>query len=654
MNDRRWLLAAPLLLLGLGLGAQRFLLPDDAPPPPESAPTPDARASNAPAPAPTPGAVRIPAAANGHRNWVLGSQFVYDLDARQQLSFAQQGARAGETLTIRFLGELTMAVVGGQGDRLDTQVQVRTARFDFQSDGQDALDANARERVLGHLQQPFYVTYTRQGAALLTHFEREVDPLTQNLLRSLVAATQFVKPLTGQTAWEAQELDVTGQYVADYQPAPGERRYTRRKLRYLRMASPTGLRPLEAGMHITVDATTDFGLGEEGWPATVHSREHVAVESGPDLPTALADSEVRLTRSDVRRVPALIGSLDLRRQHLGSSTLATQVYAAQDPKAELRRLVAGAKLTDLVGALRALPPGTASSGEATSQLMNRLRALFTLEPDKALAVPELLRGEKDRNVYSSIIGSLSAASTPEALSALSQVMTDGQQGLRTRVDAAAGLGMAPQPTQEGIAALREMAQSPETDVRSTATLALGNAARNLEEQNSPDADTLLRELAQSVAAASTPEARALRLRALGNTASPEVLAVIQDALRDTSPIVREAAIEALRLIPGATADQLLAMRMVDDPAPEVRRAAIFATSFRALPGFLPVFERALRTDAVDAVRNDVVRLLGERVTQLSGAADLLAWAGHNDPNGDIRHTALAYLAPRLPTTPQGP
>jgi len=651
VNDRRWLLAAPLLILGLGLGVHRFLLPEDAPPE-EPAPAPTAPAPEAAAASPTP--APPPPTAGAQRAWVPGTQFVYDLGAKQQLSFAQQGERAGETLTIDFQGELTMAVVGGQGDRLDTQVQVRTARFDFQSNGRDALDASSRQRVLAHLQQPFYVTYTRQGAALLTHFEREVDPLTQNLLRSLVASTQFVKPLTTQTTWEAQELDVTGQYVATYQPAPGERQYTRRKERYLRMSSPQGLRPLAAGTHITVEATADFRLGEEGWPETVHSREHVAVEAGPDLPTALADAEVRLTRSTVRRVPALIGSLELRRQHLGTSTLATQVYAAQDPKAELRRLVAGANLTDLVGTLRALPPDTARSGEQTAQLMNRLRALFTLEPDKALAVPELLRGEEDRNVYSSVIGSLSAASTPEAVHALAQVMGDAQQGVRTRVDAAAGLGMAAQPTQEGIAALRELAQSPEQDLRSTATLALGNAARNLNEQRSPDAAELLRELAQSVAAASTPEARALRLRALGNTASPEVLAVIQDALRDASPIVREAAIEALRLIPGAAADQLLAMRMVEDPSPQVRRAAIFASSFRPLPGFLPVLERSLRTDAVDAVRNDVVRLLGEHLPRLAGAADLLAWAGQNDPNSDIRHTALAYLAPRLPQTPPGP
>ncbi|WP_141621475.1 HEAT repeat domain-containing protein [Myxococcus sp. AB036A] len=651
MNDRRWLLAAPLLVLGLGLGVHRFLLSDDAPPT-ESAPAPTARAPQAAAPSPD--AERPPSAAHAQRAWVPGTQFVYGLDAKQQLSFTQQGARAGETLTITFQGEFTMALVGGQGDRLDTQVQVRTARFDFQSDGRDALDAQARQRVLGHLQQPFYVTYTRQGAALLTHFEREVDPLTQNLLRSLVASTQFVKPLTTQTAWEAQELDVTGQYVANYQPAPGERQYERRKVRYLRMSSPQGLRPLAAGTHITVDATTHFGLGEEGWPETVHSREHVAVEAGPDMPTALADSEVRLTRSTVRRVPALIGSLELRRQHLGTSTLATQVYAAQDPKADLRRLVAGAKLTDLVGALRALPPGTASSGEETSQLMNRLRALFTLEPDKARGVPEMLRGEKDRNVYSSVIGSLSAASTPDAVNALAQVMADGQQATPTRVDAAAGLGMAPQPTQEGIAALRELAQSPDEDLRSTATLALGNAARNLNEQSPAEAAQLLHELGQSVATAPTPEARALRLRALGNTASPEVLAIIQDALRDTSPLVREAAIEALRLIPGAAADQLLAMRMLEDPAPQVRRAAIFASSFRPLPGFLPFLERTLRTDAVDAVRNDVVRLLGEHLPQLPGAVDLLAWASQNDPNSDIRHTALAYLAPRAPAPQQAP
>ncbi len=651
MNYRRWLLASLLCLLLLGLGTW-WALPT-APPP--AVPT-GARAApaavNTPSAAPPAHVAERPREPRSTRAWVPGVQFTYELDAEQRIAFEQKGAKSGAPVRLTLQGELTLAMVGGQGDRLDAQLQVRPSRFTFDSDGADALDANSRQQMLASIQMPFYVTFTRQGAALLAHFERGVDPVTQNLLRSLVASTQFVTPVAPQESWQSQELDTTGQFVATYRPAGGVRRFEKSKERYLRVASAGGLRPLDADMRITVDATASFGLGEEGWPESVQSREHVVVESGRDMPTVLGDAQVRLTRRSVRNVPALIGSLEVRRQQLGTTSMAALVHAPEDPRAELRRLVAGARFSDLVGALRALPRDEKVRGPATAQLMNRLKALFTLEPDAAAQVPALLREEKDRNTYSSLIGALSAASTPEAVRALAEVAGDARVPVPTRVDAIAGLGMAEHPTPEGLSELRQLTQAGDVELDNTATLALGNAARNLHEQKSPEAEALLRELAGSVPAAATPEARALQLRALGNTAQASALPALQEALRDPSPVVREAAIEALRLIPSPVADQLLVGHMVEDPAPQVRRAAIFASSFRPLTPYLPALERTLRTDAVEAVRGDVVRLLGGNLAQLAGASDLLAWAGQNDPSGDIRHTALAFLAPR--TRSEGP
>jgi HEAT repeat protein len=237
--------------------------------------------------------------------------------------------------------------------------------------------------------------------------------------------------------------------------------------------------------------------------------------------------------------------------------------------------------------------------------------------------------------------------------ALGQVVGDQQLPAAVRVDAAAGLGMAEKPTEEGVSALRQLASSPEPELHTTATLALGNAARNLGTKGGPAADALMRELTDAVRAAPTPEERALQLRALANSANPQALDIIQESLRDPSPVVREAAVEALRLIPNPTAERLLAVSMVEDPTPQVRRAAVFSSSFRPLPPLWPALERTLRTDSVDAVRMDVVRLLGMNLTSLPGAAELLAWAGQNDPNSDVRHTALALLAPRVPSTGPG-
>jgi HEAT repeat protein len=645
---RRWLVPCLSAVLLVGSGVYWTLAKESAPAPAEPAAAP------AVATAP-PVAAQVAGEAHRERRgrtWSSGTQFVYALSAEQTVTFGAQDANAAASLHLALEGELSMAVVGGQGDRWDAQFQLRSDRLTFEAEGKDALDAKSRPMMLSHLQAPFYVTFNRQGAALLAHFERNLDPVTQNFLRTLVASTQFVTPNAPQEAWPAQELDVTGLYAAQYRQVPGSRKYEKTKERYLKLASPGGLQNLDPSVQVTVDASASFLVGEEGWPESVSSREQVAVRSGEGLPPVRGQGQVQLTRTAVRSVPLLIGSLEARRQQLATASLATQVYAPEDPQAELRRLVGGAQLTDLVGGLRKLPADPNERGQATSQLMHRMRALFTLEPGTAAQVPALLRGEKERNTYSSLIGSLSAASTPEAVRALGQAVLDEQLPTAVRVDAAAGLGVVEKPTQEGLTALRQLAQSGEEDLRSTATLALGNAARNLETQKDPSADVLLRELKDAVATAPTPQARALQLRALANSAHPLALSTIQEALRDSSALVREAAVEALRLIPGPAAEQLLSASMLGDPVPEVRRAAIFASSFRPLPPLMPALERTLRTDTVDAVRIEVVRLLGSNLLTLPSAGPLLSWAGQNDPNGDVRHTALAFLARPSPDAPR--
>ncbi|MFY2561876.1 HEAT repeat domain-containing protein [Corallococcus terminator] len=645
MPRRHWLTAAVFLVLALGLVALLARKEEAAPPPLVEATKSPRPPALMPAPMPTPG----PATTDRWRRaWVPGTQFVYTVSAEQRLSFGQPVRNAPPTVRMGLTGELSLGVVGVHGDQVDLQVLVRAGSITFESEGKDSLDEKRRPEMLGHLQQPFYVTLNAQGAALVTYFELGVNPVAQNFLRSLVASTQFVMPDSPQGTWQAQELDVTGQYVANYQGSAGQP-YVKSKVRYLRLSSPEGLRAIASTVQVATRSRTAITLGDELWPKSLEGQERLELNSNDGAPPILGEGQVSLLRTSVRHVPTLIGMLDARRKHLGKTSLATQVFAPTDPRDELRRQVAGAGLEDLAGKLRQLPRDEGASGQATAQLMARLKALFQLEPASALAVPGQLRGEEDRNTYSSMLGALSAASTPEAVRALGQVASDGTMALPVRVDATAALGAAEAPTAEGIEALRALSGSTQQELRGTATLALGNATRNaLAQEGGALGESLMAELMRGVATAPTPQARALQLRALANTADARVLPTLQDALRDPSPIVREAAAEALRLIPGPDADRMVSAVMVGDAAPEVRRAAIFASSFRALAPQLPALAQVIRQDTVEAVRIEAVRLLGTNLRNAPGVAEILAWAGQNDPNSDVRHTAMAFLGTRAP------
>jgi HEAT repeat protein len=586
------------------------------------------------------------------RSWEPGDQFGYALTLEQRLVFGEPGAKESSTMRLALSGELTETVVGRRADQADVQFQLRSSAFAFESDGQDALDADSRARMVATLQQPFYVTYNRQGAALSIHFERDVGPIAQNFLRSLVGTTQFVAPGDARRTWEAQELDSTGQYVARYQRQDGERRFAKTKERYLRLATPEGLQAVSPMMRVEPSADVSLALGPEGWLTELEGRERMTATFEQGLPPVHGEGTVSLKRTSMRNVPLLIGALDARRAQLARTSLAQQVVGPSDPKQGLKQLVAGARFKDLMQELRTLPPDAKDRGARTAHLMNRMSALFELEPETARQVPAMLRGVKDRDLYSPTLGALSSASTPEAVQALATVATDTQMPMESRVNAAAVLGMAESPTPEGTQALRDLSRSPNEDLSSTATLALGNVARHSGGADGSGADPLLRELQERARAAPTPEARSLWIRSLANSADARIVPFLEECLRDPLPLIRQSALEALRLVPSPRADQLIAESLAKDAVPDVRRAAIFSASFRPLGPLLAALAQSLRTDAVDAVRMDVVKLLGANVQQVPMARELLTWSGQFDTNGEIRHTALAYLAPPTRSVPE--
>jgi HEAT repeat protein len=642
---RRWLLSFVLVAL-VGAGGAWWALRRTPPAEQGEAAGPSAASQAREQPASTPaGAPEQPAWA---RSWTPGLQYVYQLDFDQRISLSpEQPSQKPAPPVIHFTleGQLTATVVGAQGDQIHVQYLLRPGAFAFESEGRNALEEKSRANMLASLQAPFYATFNRQGAALVIHLERSVDLMSQNLLRWVVASLQVVTPPEPLERWPSQELDPTGQYSASYRRLAGAREFEKTRLRYLQLGTPEGLRPTDPSTRITVTGGTNGVLDEQLWLESLRVQERVETQPGEGLPTTVGELQVRARLLERRRAPVLVGALEANRSRLVSAGLAVQTMVPEPPDARLRRILRGGDLQSLTGELRALPQDEQVRGPATSELMERLRALFLLEPAAASQVPAQLRGEKDRNTYSSLIGSLSAASTPEAVRALAQVSADATLPEAVRVDAIAGLGVVEKPTQQGLEELRRLAESPEEVLRSTATLALGNTARNLRQNGDPSADTVLDELSRALRATSNPLEQALLLKALANTADVRVLPIIESSLRSESSLVREAAVAALRLIPDPAADRLLIARMLEDPSIDVRRSAVFASSFRPLPPLLPALEQALRTDQAEAVRADVVRLIGENRYRIESARALLTWASQSDPSAEIRHMATSLLAP---------
>ncbi|NTX09862.1 HEAT repeat domain-containing protein [Myxococcus sp. CA056] len=641
-------LAAFLLLLGLG--AVWWKQAGEASSAPVGNAAPMVRASTSPPPAEA-----IPDARDeaGRRAWVPGTLHRHALSLGLTVSFGQQKTPATATAQgMRFAlqGEWDVGIVSAEGDTVLVRLHLRPASFGLEVEGQGALSPETRQAMVAALSLPFFATLDRTGAVSLTHFEQGVDELARGLLRSVLASSQFVVNGVPGTTWRTEEQDTSGQYVAEYQ-RQGTSRFDKRKRAYTSVATPQGLQPLGTELRMSVGGGSTFELGEGAWLQSVQTREQLTVEPGEGLPTVTNATELTLRLLERRQEPSLRDAFAARAGFLNTAALATFQGQATDPLAHHRQVLGSRRFEDILADLLALPTDEKARDDARTRALEQLRALLLLHPEEAARIPALLRS-KDLSplAASAMLGALSAASTPESLRALASATVDTALTTDVRMDAVSALGMADNPIREGVDTLRQLSRSEDPRLRGTATLALGNSALQMNDTDARGSEALVQELKNDYRAATNAEQRALLLRSLGNTRAPGALESIADALRSDSVKVREAAMVALRGIPGPEADRLLLERLVNDPVSEVRRGAVFACGFRPLePLLLPVLGQALREDMSDGVRSDIIQLLGQHRGNTPGALALLRWASQHERNPDIRRMATTYV--ETPTTP---
>lgn len=628
-----------LVLLGLGAvwwkGSGELTTPVAAAPisPPASEPVP------------VPGAVRA-RQPDGTRTWEAGRLYRYAVSTDLKVSFGKAGEAGASPVGMRFStrGEWDVGVVSvdAAASAIKARVHLRPSAFELSVEGQGALAPETRQAMIGALSQPFFVTFDRTGAVTLTHFEQGVDELARGLLRTLVASSQFVVSGVPGAAWQSEEHDTSGRYVADYERTAASR-FDKRKKAYSALATPQGLQPPGLELRLSVGGVSTFELGEDLWTQSLQARERLTVDSGPGMPTVTNELELSLRLLERRMEPWLYDAFAARASVLSTAALASFQGQPTDPLAHHRQVLGGRSLDDILQDLRSLPDEQKARDNARTRALEQLRALFLLDPAEALKVPGLLRSGLSPLAASPMLGALSAASTPQAIHAL--VEASGDSALRTdvRMDAVSALGSAGDPNREGVDALRMMARDADPKLRGTASLAFGNAAYQMSDTDARGAEALVRELRNDYRGASSPEQRSLLLRSLGNTRDASALDVITDALRSSSTQVRESALVALRAIPGPEADRLLSERLLTDTVSQVRRSAVFSCGFRPLAPLLPALGQALRVDTSDGVRADIVQLLGQFRGTVPAAMELLRWASQNERHPEIRRMATVFV-----------
>ncbi|MDQ3340567.1 MAG: HEAT repeat domain-containing protein [Myxococcota bacterium] len=464
--------------------------------------------------------------------------------------------------------------------------------------------------------EPFFFTTTSEGRLISLAFAPDLDESARGVLSAL-AATFQVSSRAG-ASWDTVESDSIGDYQARY--ARKGAGLHRERVAYQRV---TGDGALSAAI---VTSGTEIRLRGDGWPSDVDGHEVTRV--GTQQLGVIVDTKFSLRHAGTARVTP--GSPD------GMVTMAidaASTAARSSTHEEDSTMVDGASLADLLAGLASV-----NDEHARGYQYLRIAALMRLEPDTVRAAQRLVEGGAP--AASVLIGAMGEAGTPVAQAALGELLASPALVKDARMHAAITLGLTAAPTRDTLRALEESAQGA-GDLANTATLAQGNAAMRMRDDDSSASNQQVDALLARLARATDDDERALVLRALGNTGDPRILDAVSRSLASANIGVRMAATEALRLVRGAAADQLVLARFADS-ASLVRSAAVFAITERDLAPFAAALSRVVKRDPDIGVRRAIVDLAAARLDELRSLVEHVA---ANDPDAELRAIAVSVLAP---------
>jgi hypothetical protein len=558
-----------------------------------------------------------------------GDQSRWSLDFSSRLE-----QRSVSPVGITMAGDWTSTITAVRVGQYDAQLQLSNVHV--AGDAAKSASAAALAAFEARLSRPFWATYREDGELVAIHFFNDTVPSDRNLLQMIATELELVRPNATHSSWTAEERDGAGEYSALYL-MPQSDRIIKHKLKYTYADGMAGARANTVPVSIDQSEIT-FSLAAGRQVQSADGIDRVSLELTADTANRLtAATEFHLSNLRTGRAPELVGSLDRTRARVSSSAIVTQRPDAEVVRTESdERLLKGYTTEALLAAAFATDAGTEASPD-------RLAALFRSRPEAASAAVDRLVKEGAKR---SVTNTLGAVGSLSAVAALNDLAHNSALDEKLRVDAIVAFVQMQHPIVEAMRVLEDLMDDPDGNIQSSARMISGALARAGRTEHAAEADAIDATLIALYGHALSATEKAELLGALGNSAGPSVIPVVEDALHDSTPTIRAAAARALRLAPGSHADQLLASVIISDPDAAVRADAIFATHFRhPLPASLAdALLRAASADEADYVRSDAVAVLRQNPTASDRIPATLARIAESDANSGVRRQASDALA----------
>lgn len=564
-----------------------------------------------------------------------GAYLRYHLESRSLTDGLGDERTKAQSIELVLDSELELNVLAVRGDERALALNFRAPRFEQSLGGQASEGAAAAFAAV--LASRVEVRVNRTGEVLGYRFAPEIDARSRNFVRALIATLQprVVEPLTGE--WRVEGEDANGRSIATYRLIEASERRVQLERIAREPVRPEGwTMPLPT---ITGGARFTF-LRELGFVESLELDETSHIDA-PDMGWKL---DVRQT-AKLRLVGARQGEAGEYDWEAPWSSAASdadrELQSAEAYEAQLRAALEGKSLADLLAMLRDILASGGATDPRMIEARELLAALLRLHPELLEEVAQLLLdGKLAPDLAGELIGCLGRCGTEQAQALLARWIADEA----TRDDLRSGSLFALVSTQTPGAAAIDAVSSAMTnssgEFASAAALMLGVLSNRSGGALGERALDSLRDWEDE--ARDRGELLAW-LAALGNSGSPQIVALVRPYLTDEDELVRDSAVDALRLVATLEAIELTAERSREDDSVRVRASAASGLVARFAPAARTAVALLLRSEPSSEIRRSLIENLGTQLSYDLVAAELLNHSAQHDPLAELRELAVQQL-----------
>lgn len=505
-----------------------------------------------------------------------------ELSAEMLSTLAQEGRGTSlpqsQEVEIGLDATLTLRVYAEADGAMWVGYRFAGARVSFLAQGTPS-GPEVTDEIARRIDAEVLTRVTRRGEMLDLRFPPEWNAEARELLKSYLSTVRVVLPEGAERSWTAMESDSTGSFLARYETSSADAEGNivvekRKEYRALHAASsfasgePIPEARAAGSVRIALSVPTGMILeieGEEELDLAGQGLTHVASGS----------SRVSVRLQGVRRESA-----DLDPVLASASAEGFAPGGGSNGAGESKDRVDAAAMS-LATLLEGLDQELAQSGEKAdfAPYLRDLTVLFRHRPgaiEEALVA--LRNGEvRSERAASMLLSSLGQEGSPAAQAALAAIVNDPRLTDALRRNALFGVALVERPCAEFDEALWGKVQE---SVGDSDGLALGAlevmgilADRHGNGGDVERADECVLRIEAELARSTTPLRKRAALVGLGNAARERSMGALVAQLRDPDPMVRAAALRAMRRMPEGLARPVVEAAIAGDELEGVREAA---------------------------------------------------------------------------------